>query len=440
MDDKTTNEPIPVPENAVSDAERDLRGKSALITLVETIRRNERESYEADMAEALRELAKPNRDRVPELYKVPELYSNAAGHKGNIATRSPTEPLYRRMPEDERQWRNPESDHYMAEWIRGEVLGDRSQMLQAVAKLEGMFPRAVMTEGISPQTGAFSTGTGAEYIPHPLSAVVMINRDRIAKMRRFATIYQMTAQEHSIPTQDAMTAAMVAEDVAEVFQGEGAVAHVPLTAHTAGVQVRASKMLLNDAAINLVNIIATRGGAALGVLEDNEFFKDGTGTSPHVTMLTGTSYVASLTTATALSYTNLVGMYHDLPQQYRTNAVFFVSSSVLGLLSNVRDTLGRSIYQGLMDAPGPLTDDPGAVGTLLRKPVYEVPLTPGTIWFGDPSQYAVGNRQGITIESSEHQLFSTRQVIWLITERIAGNNTDLGAAQFLTAIASANTY
>ena len=433
MDKEPTNEPIPVPDT-VSDAERDLRGKSSLLTLVETIRQNERESYEAEMAEALIELAKPDRSDVPKLYK------DVAEHKGNITTRSPTEPLYRRMPEEERQWRNPDSDHYMAEWLRGEARGDRSRMLQAVAGLEGMFPRAVMTEGISPQDGAFATGTGAEYIPRPLEAVVMINRDRIAKMRRFATLYQMTAQEHSIPTQDAMTAAMVVEDHAEVAQGEGAVAQVPLTSHTAGVQVRATKMLLNDAAINLVNIIATRGGAALGVLEDDEFFKDGTGTSPHVTMLTGTSYVASLTTATALSYTNLVGMYHDLPQQYRTNAAFFVSSSVLGILSNVRDTLGRSIYQGLMDAPGPITDDPGAVGTLLRKPVYEVPSTPGTIWFGDLSQYAVGNRQGITVESSEHQLFSTRQVIWLITERIAGNNTDTAAGQFLTAIVSGNTY
>jgi HK97 family phage major capsid protein len=429
---KDENEAIPVPDT-VTDEERDLRGKSGLLTLVETIRRQSKEEYEREMEAALRELAKPDRDSLPEVYKDP------APNRGGITTRSPTEPLYRKMPEEEREWRNPESDHHMAEWIRGQANGDHSRMLQASAHLERMFPRAVMTEGIAPATGAFASGTGAEFMPRPLEAVVMINRDRVAKMRRFATIYQMTAQEHNIPTAAAMTAAMVAEDVAEVAQGEPAVAQVPLVAHTAGVQARASKNLLADAAVNLINVIATRGGGALGVLEDNEFFKDGTGVSPHVTMLTGTSYVASLTTATALSYTNNLGMYHDLPQQYRDNAVYFVSSSVLELLANVRDGFGRPIYQGLMDQPSPLTDDGTSVQTLFRKPVYEVPLTAGTIWFGDPSQYAVGNRAGITIESSEHQLFSTRQIIWLITERIAGNNTDTAAGQFLTAIVSANS-
>jgi HK97 family phage major capsid protein len=428
-----TNEPIPVPGDAVTDEERDMRGKSGLLTLVETIRRQSREEYEADMERALHELAKPDRDSVPEMYK------DTAKHRGSIETRDPTDPLYRRMPEEEREWRNPESDHHMAEWVRGKTLGDRGRMLQASANLERMFPRAVMTEGIGVGTGGFASGTGAEFAPRPLEAVVMINRDRVAKMRRFATIYQMTAQEHNIPTAAAMTAAMVAEDVAEVAQGEGAVAQVPLIAHTAGVQARASKNLLADAAVNLINVIASRGGGALGVLEDNEFFKDGTGTSPHVTQLTGTSYVASLNTATALSYTNMLGMYHDLPQQYRENAVYFVSSNVLELLANVRDGDGRPMYQGLIDAPGPITDDMSAVQRIFRKPVYEVPLTAGSIWFGDPSQYAVGNRSGITIETSEHQLFSTRQVISPITERIAGNHTDTAAGQFLPALASANS-
>jgi HK97 family phage major capsid protein len=427
------NEAIPVPDNAVTDDERDLRGKSGLLTLVETIRRQAREEYETEMESALAELTKPDRENVPELYR------GTSEHRGNIVTRSPTEPLYRRMSEEMREWRNPDSDHYMAEWLRGEASGDHSRMLQASAKLESMFPRAVMTEGIGTGLGSFASGTGASLMPRPLAAVVMVERDRVAKMRRFATIYQMTAQEHNIPTAGAMTAAMVAEDVAEVAQGEPTIAQVPLIAHTAGVQARASKNLLNDAAVNLINVIATRGGGALGILEDNEFFKDGTGTSPHVTMLTGTSYVASLTTATALSYTNLLGMYHDLPQQYRDNAVFFVSSTVLGLLANVRGSDGRPIYQGIVEMPGVIGDDRTSIPTLLRKPVYEVPLTAGTIWFGDPSQYAVGDRAGITIESSEHQLFSTRQVIWLITERIAGNNTDTAAGQFLTAIVSANS-
>ena len=78
-------------------------------------------------------------------------------------------------------------------------------------------------------------------------------------------------------------------------------------------------------------------------------------------------------------------------------------------------------------------------GTLLRKPVYEVPLTAGDIWFGDPSQYAIGNRQGIEIDVSTHARFLNREVVWEITERIAGNNTDAAAAQYTTGITTASS-
>jgi HK97 family phage major capsid protein len=412
-----------LPTGGPSDKEKDQRGKDGLLTMIETIRRNEREAYEAEMAEALRDLTGAKRDGLPEFDR--------------IETRSsPTDPLYRRLPEDEREWRNPDSDHYMAQWIRGRAYNDRATMLQAHAKLEQMFPRAVMTEGTALGTGAVATGTGAELVPRPLQNVVMIARDRIAKMRRFATIYQMTTQETNIPTAAAMTAAMVLEGTGAA-QSEPAIAQVPLIAHVAGVQARATKELVEDAAYNLVTILSTRGGTALGKLEDEEFLKAGTGTKPHVTKISGTGYV--LQTGAALAYTDMLGIYHTCGQQYRGNAVWFISSSVLQLLGNVRDGMGRPMYQGMTETPAAITDDPGAAGTIFRKPVYEMDLTSGDIFFGDPSQYAIGDRRGITIEVSNDARFLTREVVWMITERIAGNNTDTAAMQYTTAITSASS-
>jgi HK97 family phage major capsid protein len=400
-----------------------------VIAALEGYRKRNKDQLQAEMIEAIAALEKPDRSEVPEQYKDTE-------HKGNVRYSSPTEPLYRRMSEEEREWRNPDSDFWMAEWIKGNYRRDHGAMLLASAKLDQMFPRAVMTEGWSAGDGSVGTGTGGELVPRPLEAVVYIARDRVAKMRRFATIFNMTAQEHNIPTAGSMTAAMTAEGT-EIGQSEPAIAQVPLIAHVAGVQARATKELMNDSAINLVTILSTRGGTALGVLEDDEFFKTGTGTRPHVTKLSGTG--ATLTTATFLSYTNVVTMYHALGQQYRDNAVWFIESGVLAMLSNVRDGNGRPFYQGLQETPGPITDDPGAVGTILRKPVYEVPLTAGSIWFGDPSQYAIGDRQGIEIAVSEHVRFLTREVVWMISARIAGNNTDTAAAYMTTGITSATS-
>jgi HK97 family phage major capsid protein len=423
------NPDVVVPKGTVTEKEKELRSSDAVIAAMEAYRKRNREELEAEMVAAIDELDKPDR-------QLPELYHNPAEHRGVTRFSSPTEPLYRNMPAEVREWRNPDSDHYMASWLRGKLEGDRGAMLHASVKLEGMFPRAVMTEGVALGTGATATGTGAELVPRPLQAVVMIARDRVAKMRRFATIFQMNAQETMIPTADSMTAAMVAESAGSA-QSEPAIAQVALIAHVAGVQARATKELVADSAVNLVTILSQRGGAALGVLEDNEFFKAGTGTAPHVTKLSGTGLV--LTTATFLPYSDVLSMYHTLGQQYRDNAVWFIESGVLEMLGNVRDGNGRPFYQGLGESPGPVTDDAGAVGTLLRKPVYEVPLTAGDIWFGDPSQYAIGDRQGIEIDVSTHARFLNREVVWEITERIAGNNTDTAAAQYTTGITSATS-
>jgi HK97 family phage major capsid protein len=416
------NEPIPIPEG-VGDPERKKRSESAVLTMVETIRQNERDKHDADLAKALKVLTENDRTDVPDFQRV--------------ETRTtPTDPLYRHLSEEEREWRNPDSDHWMGEWLQGNLYKDHSRMLEANAKLEQMFSRAVMTEGTGTTTGAVASGTGAELVPRPLAALVMISRDKVAKMRRFATIYQMNSQTANIPTADSMTAVMVKEGV-EATQSEPGIAQVPLIAYVAGVQARATKELVEDSAYNMVGILTQRGGSALGVLEDQEFLKAGTGTNPHVTKLVGTGY--ALTAATTLSYTDMLGIYHTLEQQYRTNASWFIASNVLQLLGNVRDGMGRPLYQGMTESPAALTDDMGAAGTIFRKPVYEMELTAGDIYFGDMSQYAIGDRRGITIEVSDQVRFLTREVVWMITERIAGNNTDTSAMQYTTAIAAATS-
>ena len=134
-----------------------------------------------------------------------------------------------------------------------------------------------------------------------------------------------------------------------------------------------------------------RAGTAIGVVEDDEFFKLGDNTAGHLSaFLSGTAF--NETTSAAYSYGDCLNQYYTLPQQYRDGAIWLVNPTVLRLLANVRDGFGRPFYQGLMDAPAPISDDITAVGTILRRPVYEVPFTAGTIWFGDPrAAYIVGS-------------------------------------------------
>jgi HK97 family phage major capsid protein len=281
--------------------------------------------------------------------------------------------------------------------------------------------------------GATSTGTGGKLIPRPLEAVVMIERDRVAKMRRWATIYQMTAQQHTIPTAASMTAYMAAEDSTSTT-GEPTFDHVSLVAKKGRCLAVATQEVLNDAAVNLVNLFAVRAGAALGVLEDTQFFEvGGTGANDITADISGNEG-HSMGISTTLQYADVIGMYFAVPQQYRDGARWLAASNVLqgisGLVSN-----GMPFYQGMQERPLPTTDDPQAVGTLLGKPVYEVPFPSGELFFGDVSAaYAVGSRQGIIASASEHFYFDVDGVIWKFTQRFDGVNIDASASDHQSGI------
>jgi len=430
-DPKTAKDPLPAEP---SEDERKRVSRSLVLAQLENIRQSEREAYDAELASVLAEFTtKPDRSQLPELNPTGYTRHGEPVHRMS----SPTWPIYRRMSPEEREWRNPDSDHWMAEWLRGFSSRDHARMAIANAKLEGMFGRATVNEGVAGAAGAESTGTGGALIPRPLEAVVMIARDREAKARRFATIYQMTRQNHQIPTAAAMTASMVGESTSSA-QGEPTFASVDLIAKVACVKAVATEELLDDSAVNVVNVFAVRGGGALGVLEDDQVFKLGDGTGNNIsTSFGGVAYTEA--TSTILGFKDIAGMYFGLPQQYRTGSVWMAPGAVLNLLTGVRGgSEGRPLYAGMNETPRAFVDDPWAIGSIFGRPVYEIPMTPGRIWFGNPEQhYAFGSRQGIQVKVSEHVRFAEREIMWLITERFAGNVVDSTAAVVTDGITSA---
>jgi HK97 family phage major capsid protein len=404
--------------------------RDELHALIANIVEGERSSWQGEIRDVLKEYQAPDRSNVPE-------FQNKKGETVHRMS-SPTEPLYRRFPEEVREWRNPDSDHWCAEWIRGQFHKDQARMFRAQAELDSLFRTTVVDEGVAGSSGALSTGAGGALIPRPLENVVMIARDRVAKMRRFANILNMTRQTHTVPTAAAMTAGMVAESTTQVVL-DPVIASVQLTARKGQVTAVATMEILDDAAINLVSLYATRAGGSLGKLEDDQFFQDGDGSAPNISAkVAGTAYAEA--SSTGLAYADVLGMYHTCGQVYRDQGAWFVASDVLQFMGNVRDGNSRPFYQGLQERPGPITDDTTAVGTILNRPVYEVPFTDGEILFGDMNAlYTVGTRQGIVSAASEHVKFDLDQVMWKFTQRFDGNNVDSIAAQQASGITSATS-
>jgi HK97 family phage major capsid protein len=342
------------------------------------------------------------------------------------------------MPAKIREIRNPDSDHWMAEEIRGIASSDRSRIFQARANLDNMFGRATTTEGTAAASGAYSTGTGGTLISRPMEALVLIARDKVSKMPRFASSLTMTKQTHSVPTAAAMTAYQTAEG-GTTTQGEPTYDAVQLTAVKGAARGIVTLEMLDDADVNLVGTMTTRAGMSLGALQEAQFWRTG-GTAPNISAFAaGTSYTPAAT-ATALDFTSVVDMYYTLSEPYVDAAAWYAEKSVLQLMMLVRDGNGRAFYQGLTERPAPLDDHPGAVGTILGHPVYRVDATAGTIHFGDMNAlYLIGQRQGITARMSEHVGFATGTVQFIWEQRYDGQNVDTAAVQTATGITAANS-
>lgn len=388
----------------------------------------------ADLDEKITELRKPQEGRVSGVE-----FLNRNGD-GVIKLRSPYEPLYARLGEKEREFRSPDADHWYQQWIIGESRRNDGQRRRAEDELSKIFGRSTTEEGTAGTDGGISTGTGGPLIPRPLSNVIMIARDRVAQMRMWAQNVTMTAQSQTVPTMASMTAAMAAESTTAA-QGEPTIAEVQLNAKKAQVKAIVTIEAMEDSAFNLVNMFGERAGGAIGVLEDVQFFKAGNGAPNISAFLAGTAF--SEDTTGVYKYLDHVNQYYAVAQQYRNNAVWLVASNVLKMLTTLRnDTTGAQFYAGL-DAAAilPITDNTGARGTLMGRPVYEVPFTNGTIWFGDVNaSYIVGTRAGIQFRASEHRYAELDQILWIWTERIDGINTGDSTAQAnCTGITSATT-
>jgi HK97 family phage major capsid protein len=403
----------------------------AIKTILQEVIGQKEEEWTQDMVNGVGALLNPDRGKVPEIQN----------RKGETVIRlvSPTEHLYRKMSDEEREWRTPESDHYMAEEFRALATNDRARWLASQAALNAQFGRGTTAEGLAAASGAYSTGTGGTLISRPVEALVLIAKERVSKMPRFASSFTMTKMTHTVPTGAAMSAYQTLEGGTTTV-GEPIYAAVQLSAVKAGVRGIVTLEQLDDSDVNVVSFMTTRAGMALGALQEAQYWRTGDGTEPNISAFAAGVTYTPATTATALDYSSVVDCYHTLTQVYRTNAAWYSASDVLGFLSNVRSANGSPFYQGLADAPLALTDDPNAMGTILGKPVYEVDATAGTIHFGDMSQlYLIGSRAGVTARMSDQVGFATGTVQFIWEQRYDGNNVDTSACQTMTGITSANS-
>jgi HK97 family phage major capsid protein len=237
-----------------------------------------------------------------------------------------------------------------------------------------------------------------------------------------------------VPTAGAVTADTIAEG-ASGAQGEPTFASEMLILHKIGARCIASEEMLQDTAFNLMEVYGERAGAAIGAAEDLQICTTG-GTAPDLTEAIAGGNVDEATT-TVLIYEDLNTLFFALGKAYQPNSVFLAGTVVCTLLSNLMDGNDHPILKVPGQTPRPVTDAmPQAIGTVLGRPIYHVPLADGTLILGDIRGYGLVRKGGIFASMSTEVGFATDTIQFKFYERVDGRIIDDVAMKQMAALAS----
>ena len=136
----------------------------------------------------------------------------------------------------------------------------------------------------------------------------------------------------------------------------------------------------------------------------------------------------------AVSYDDLVNLYHSLDPAYRASARFMFNDDTLKVLKKLKDSQGRPLWM-----PGVVSGEPDAI---LGKPytinqsMANVALNSVSVLFGDFSKYVIRKAKGTTVLRLNERYADFLQVGFVGFNRQSGHVINSGAIKKLTQAAA----
>jgi HK97 family phage major capsid protein len=279
--------------------------------------------------------------------------------------------------------------------------------------------------------GGVTTGTsGGILVPQTVADSIVDKMKYISPIRQIATVFTMDSEQLMLPSENAIqTAYWVAEatapsDTSEIFDPN------ILTPFKLAALNSFTREIIAGAATNpSIQAYVERRMAVALALAENAGFANGTGsTQPYGFRSSAITPNSVAQNGAALAYADVVKTFFTTPIAYRSQSVWVTPSAGVQALVNVKDSQGRPIW---IDSFNGLRD--GTPATIFGRPVYiveEVPsnLGAGTnateLWFGDFSNYFIGDRLGLTVDYGlQGTDFASDKISLRSLKRVAGRPT-----------------
>jgi len=271
-----------------------------------------------------------------------------------------------------------------------------------------------------------TTGSFGYTIPTELASAIQEKKDKIAKMRKLAFVFNLAGPFQLPKEGTGVTAYWVGENE-EISESTPTIQKTDLSDYYLATRVLMPRQLLNTSAYNIVQYVSNLCSRALVRQEESAFIVgNGTGQPTGFRGMTGHNVDAQ--DGSALDYDDMVDVFYGLKEQYRQGAIWMTSAMGMKAIRKIKDTYGQPIFN--------VNDQ-----TVFGKPVIEsedIPANLGTsvneteLWFFDPSYYWI--KDGENMFALSQPINKTLQTEIVVAEAVDGVYTHPTAAFQLQAV------
>ena len=257
---------------------------------------------------------------------------------------------------------------------------------------------------------------GGYLVPDEYEHTLVVALQEENFFRGLAHTIRTSSGDHTIPVVASHGEAAWMEEGSAYPESDDTFSQVNLGAHKLGTAIRVSEELMNDSVFDLESYITQEFARRIGTKEE-EAFLVGDGNHKPLGVFQGAE-VGVTAAKTAITFDDMMDLYHSLRTPYRRNASWILNDSTVKAIRKLKDNNGNYIWQ-----PSVQVGQPDRILSLPYRTSSFVPeLAAGNkvIALGDYSYYWIADRQGRKFKRLSELYAANGQIGFLASERVDG--------------------
>jgi len=256
------------------------------------------------------------------------------------------------------------------------------------------------------------SNTGSYQLPQESDSKYTEALPKESIFRNIATVMSAPRLDSTIRTFDAQDIATWLGDgsLAAYYDGVDTFNTLTVNNHRLGTIIRLSTDFTSDAGFDIEDYLVKSFAKRIGRTEEDAFI-NGDGQDKPIGILGGIGGADVGTTASALTYDDVIRLYFSLKPEYRKNAVWLMNDEIALALRTLKDSAGNYLWRD--------SDD-----TILSKKVLISEYMPSVatgakpIVFGDFSYYWIIQRLPLTVRAMQEKYMLYQQIGYLGYEHL----------------------